>query len=583
MRASLADWHVRACHRFAAGGDGGASEGTAAIQQPMIAPRHDTQSEMVILANIAHAANHSAFAAEIEATADDGDLGYAVVQATWTNSARGGDFDTAWNRWLHDGVLPAGLRSPTRRPQFRWNALQTAIADLGDRAPRAPQTQPGDYELLFSPDYSVYDGRFGNNSWLQELPDPITKLTWDNAALMSLATSEALGVANGDVISVSVGDSSVELAAWVSPGTADGVLALPLGYGREVGRVATGCGTDVYGLRTSSDPHFYRGARVETVGREYQLATTQHHHSLVPRTRFMGQTATTRDESPFAERPLIRRRTLAEFREDPHFVEHYEVLHGEPTSLNPSPLDEHTGQMWALSIDLTSCNGCNACVIACQSENNISVVGKERVADGREMHWLRVDRYYSGDPDDPELLVEPMPCQQCENAPCEAVCPVGATAHSPEGLNDMAYNRCIGTRYCANNCPYKVRRFNFFNYTRENHEAAPDFEIQRNPNVTLRFRGVMEKCTYCTQRIAAATIAAHNEGHETVADGQILTACAQACPTRAIVFGDKNDPDSMVTRLKAQERDYVLLKELNDKPRTSYMARIRNPNPDLVA
>jgi molybdopterin-containing oxidoreductase family iron-sulfur binding subunit len=405
---------------------------------------------------------------------------------------------------------------------------------------------------------NTFDGRFANNGWLQELPDAVTKIAWDNVALMSPATAEELKVDSGDMVSLNVDGRSMEMPVFISPGQARYTVSLALGYGRTAaGRVGNGTGFDTYQLRTSKGLYFAPGLTVGNVGNSYKLANTQDHGSM-------------------EGRPIVRENTLAGYKEKAEFF---------PEQPHHPPLvalwDEHKydkGYQWGMSIDLNACTGCNACVIACQSENNIPVVGKEQVHNGREMHWIRLDRYYSGDKEDPEVMMQPMTCQQCENAPCEQVCPVAATTHDEEGLNVMVYNRCIGTRYCSNNCPYKVRRFNFFNYTNDLPEVV---KMAQNPEVTVRFRGVMEKCTYCTQRINKAKINAKNEGRK-VDDGEIVTACQQACPANAIVFGNINDPESEVSRLRANNRKYLLLEELNTRPRTSYMARLRNPHPALA-
>ena len=418
--------------------------------------------------------------------------------------------------------------------------------------------EPDRLEVAFYADSCVWDGRFANNGWLQEAPDPMTKLTWDNAALVSPATAESLGVETGDVVAIEVAGAAVEMPVWVQPGHADNAISLALGYGRtRAGRVGNGVGHNAYPIRTSAGMGFCSGASIRKTGRRHVFASTQEHHSM-------------------EGRPLVREATLGEYGRHPEFakeaVEHPPLL---------SLYEEHSydeGYQWGMSIDLNSCIGCNGCLVACQSENNIPVVGKQEVLNGREMHWIRLDRYYTGDPEEPEAVSQPVNCQQCENAPCENVCPVQATVHSPEGLNDMTYNRCVGTRYCANNCPYKVRRFNYLDF----HAGIEESEkAVFNPNVTVRVRGVMEKCTYCVQRIQEKKIAARAEGRE-VADGEIKTACQQTCPAEAIVFGNINDPESRVAKLKQQNRDYALLGELNTKPRTTFLAKLRNPNPELT-
>ena len=560
-------WHIPTSHYLEAWGDLRATDGTVSIQQPLIAPLYGTKSELEVLAGLNRFRAPDMYQDEVDGTPPEGDLGYQLVRSQWRAAAgRSGNFDDRWRRWLHDGVLADVLAPASQAPVFDWSGLSAAIQAGGEAT--APDPAAGAYELDFRTDYSVFDGRYANNGWLQELPDPVTKLTWDNAACIAPATAESLGVSNGDLLRITVAGVSRELPVWITPGTAAGVVAVSFGYGRAIGPVSEGAGFDVYPLRADEESFFVTGVALEATGDAYELVTTQHHGSLVPR-------------EGFEERPIIRENTLAGYREDPDFVEAYEVLPEEELhALYQTPLT-YEGQRWGMSIDLSACTGCSTCVLACQAENNISVVGKERVQDGREMHWLRVDRYFTGEPEDAQAVVQPIPCQQCANAPCETVCPVAATTHSPEGLNDMAYNRCIGTRYCANNCPYKVRRFNFFNFTNENDEMFPALRAQRNPDVTMRFRGVMEKCTYCVQRINQAKIANHKEGRDEVSDGEILPACAQACPARAIVFGDVNDPDSLVSKLKRQNRDFVLFRELQNDPQTSYMAKLRNPNPAL--
>ena len=369
----------------------------------------------------------------------------------------------------------------------------------------------------------------------------------------------------------------MEIPVYILPGQADGSVAVSLGYGRTAaglvgGSAAEGVppvGVDVYRLRTSDAMYFGTGLSVEPTGKKYQLATVQDHFAI-DRVGMEGQ------KQRLGE--LVREATLEEYKKHPDFAKH--VVHHPPLE---SLWQEHEfeGHRWGMTIDLAKCTGCGACVIACVAENNVPVVGRERVFRNREMQWLRVDRYFRGEVDNPQIVVQPVACHQCEMAPCEAVCPVGATVHSKEGLNDMVYNRCVGTRYCGNNCPYKVRRFNFFNYHKQYEEARNEIlKMASNPQVTVRSRGVMEKCTYCVQRIQAVKIEAKNERRQ-IQDGEIKTACQQVCPAGAIIFGDLSDKQSAVAQSKACDRSYQMLSELNVKPRTSYLARIRNPNPEL--
>jgi molybdopterin-containing oxidoreductase family iron-sulfur binding subunit len=431
-------------------------------------------------------------------------------------------------------------------------------------------------------DSKVLDGRWANNAWLQEAPEATTKLTWDNAAQLSPATARRLGLWTQDMVSISAaGGGTLTAPVWVAPGLADDVVVLPLGYGRSAGgSVLAGSGFDGFSLRNANLHWFAAGASVAKAEGQYELASTQNHDRAESWRSNGGDRLEARPGMP--PRPIIREASFATWKDEPAFVEKSEMLpESRLHSLWVHP-NVTGGQQWGMSVDLTTCTGCATCVVACIAENNIQVVGKLEMLRGREMHWIRVDRYFTGSEDDPQAVVQPMLCLQCETAPCESVCPVAATSHSPEGLNDMAYNRCIGTRYCANNCPVKIRRFNFFNYSKRAEEANPLLQLQRNPDVSVRFRGVMEKCTYCVQRINAAKIEAKREGDGVVPDGRIVPACVQACPSEALVFGDIRDPESRVSKSKARAHEYAILAELNLHARTTYVAKIRNPNPDLA-
>jgi molybdopterin-containing oxidoreductase family iron-sulfur binding subunit len=479
------------------------------------------------------------------------------------------DFEAAWKKFLHSGMA-AGTSYHTLKPPIQWKSIGSAVTQVAAGSAALSQEN---MELIFDRDAKLDDGRYANNGWLQELPDPVTKLTWDNAAIMSPRTAQALGVAEGDVVRLELAGRSLEIPAFVLPGQADFSIWVPLGYGRTVaGHVGRGVGADAYRLRTTAAPDIALGLKITRTGRRHALACTQHHFTM-------------------EGRDLVRELSVADSKR-PHSAETHAAadIHQRPA------LDGE--QQWGMAVDLSTCVGCNACVIACQSENNIPIVGKDQIARGREMHWIRLDRYFSGSEDDPGMVHQPVACVHCESAPCEVVCPVNATVHSDEGLNVMVYSRCVGTRYCMNNCPYKVRRFNYYNYHErplEQLQLGPlaekgmpePLKMQKNPDVTVRMRGVMEKCTYCVQRIERAKIGARVEAGSSapakVADGTVVPACAQACPAQAIVFGDVSDPASHVSQLKSQARNYTLLGELNTRPRTSYLARVRNPNPKMPA
>ena len=535
----LANWHLPEAHYLESWGDARALDGTASIVQPLIQPLYGGRTGAEVVALLSGYKDQRA---------------YDIVRNYWLAQWPAANAEKTWRRCLHDGLI-SGTAFPPVQPTPDAKRIS---AGLAAGRPTAPRPTAG-FEVNFYPSASTWDGRFANNGWLQEAPDPMTKLTWDNVALMSPGTARQLGVTNGDVISIAAAGRDVEMPVWIQPGHADQSVSLALGYGRAVsGRVGHGAGHDSYAIRTSAAFQTIAGARVTKAGRTYKLATTQQHHSM-------------------EGRPLVREASLETYRAQPAFAKKPDEK-TELFQLFPR-FSYDQGNQWGMAIDLNSCIGCNACVLACQAENNIPIVGKEQVSRGREMHWIRLDRYYDGSEEDPQAVTQPVACQQCENAPCESVCPVAATNHSPEGLNSMVYNRCVGTRYCANNCPYKVRRFNFFDY----HKDLPEVEkMTYNPDVTVRMRGVMEKCTYCVQRIQEKKIQAKAEGRRALRDGEILTACQQTCPADAIVFGNINDPSSRVAQLKKQSRDYTILTELNTLPRTSYLAKLRNPNPELA-
>ncbi len=532
-------WHLNRAHYLESWGDVRALDGTASIVQPLIAPLHGGRTDAEVM-SLLLGERRSA---------------YELVRAQW-RAQYPATFEASFDRALHDGLFADGVGAPyaRERPAVRRGDTARALSALAVEHSQRPSQG---LELTFAPDAHAYDGRFANNGWLQELPEPMTKLTWDNAALMAPATAARLGLIEGDLLELSVGERRARVPMLLSPGQAEDSLALTLGQGRRaVGRVGSGVGFDVAPLLSAAGARLLWGARALPTGASHELARTQEHSAM-------------------EGRALVREATLARFAAEPDFAGKM-VEHPPLKSLFPDHV--HEGHRWGMSIDLNSCVGCNACMVACQAENNIPIVGKRGVLRSREMHWIRIDRYFEGSGDAPRAVFQPIACQQCENAPCEQVCPVGATTHSPEGLNDMAYNRCVGTRYCANNCPYKVRRFNFFNYTKGLTETQ---RMQQNPDVSVRSRGVMEKCTFCVQRIEEARQEATREGKERIADGRIRTACQQACPTEAIVFGDLADAESQVAKRSAEPRRYKILEELNVRPRTTFLARLSNPNPAL--
>jgi molybdopterin-containing oxidoreductase family iron-sulfur binding subunit len=539
----LCHWHVAEAHSLESWSDARSLDGTVTILQPLIAPLFGGKSAHELLA---------AFSDEPEKS------GHDLVKDHWRGKLPGADFETAWRKALHDGVVE-GSAFPAKAVKVRRTDLESPIANrqspIGNR-----QSAIDSLTLLFRPDPTVWDGSYANNGWLQELPKPLTKLTWDNAAMIAPSTAQRLGVATEDVVELSFQGRRVLAPVWVLPGQAEDCVTVHVGYGRtRGGHVANGVGFDAYALRSTHALWSGEGLRIAKTLRRAALATTQHHHSM-------------------EGRALVRSVTAEEYRRDPEAVAKLGEAPPGPreTMYPPLPAGSYA---WGMSIDLSACVGCNACVIACQAENNIPVVGKREVARGRAMQWIRVDRYYTGGLEDPDTVLQPVTCMHCENAPCETVCPVAATVHSAEGLNQMIYNRCVGTRYCSNNCPYKVRRFNYFLYSDFTTEIV---KMVRNPEVTVRSRGVMEKCSYCVQRINRARYAAEKQNRP-IADGEIVTACQQACPAQAIVFGNVADAGARVSKAKAEKREYGLLTELGTRPRTTYLASISNPNPALPA
>ncbi len=599
----ISTWHYPAAHYLESWGDGRSADGTYVPIQPLIEPLFGGMSDLEFLARLSGILQPS---------------GYDIVQATFKGLSSGTDVENSWRKFLHDGFLANSAAAPV--------AAKFALAALPSIANVSAPTS-SNLEAVFYKDASVDDGRYNNNGWLQELPDPITKITWDNAILLSPKTASDLGLSRNsnakegryinDLVEIELGGRKVRGSVWIQPGLADNTVGLALGYGRErTGRIGTGTGYNAYSVRTSSTIHAATGAKLTKTGQTYELATTQEHGLM-------------------DGRPIIREGNWEQFKAKPDFAKNMDLEAHAPNAggiykhpYNSNPTLKSDIHQWGMAIDLNSCVGCNACVVACQSENNIPIVGKEQVRRGREMQWLRIDRYFSSAvghrdqfADEPQMVVQPMLCQHCESAPCESVCPVNATVHDEEGLNVMAYNRCVGTRYCSNNCPYKVRRFNFFDFNRRTidqlkgpwyptpmlsqmdgeyglkrwwnnpdrgYKPEDEWELTKlvkNPDVSVRMRGVMEKCTFCVQRIENAKITqkvkAGASGDVQVPEGTFTTACAQACPADAIAFGNLLDTKSRVAQLKEQDRNYSVLGFLDTKPRTTYLARIRNPNPAM--
>jgi len=545
--ARLCTWQVPRAHALESWGDQQALSGEYSVQQPLLGAIWRGRSDIEVMAALA---------------GEPAKTGYDLVRQTTLQKGHIGE--EAWRKLLHTGVAP-DARGMLGAMPVREAQVVTALA-----AAKGGALGPKNMEAVFLADNKMLGGRYSNNTWMLELPDPITNITWDNAALLAPSTADSLGIENGDMIRVSKGDASVEIVAWKQPGMAAHSVGLPLGWGRTAaGKGGYGyaaasndeerSGFDVAPLRTADAPGFTSGIEITKLGGTYKLSQTQEHDAM-------------------EDRPLAIDATVAEYREKPDFTQ----WAAPDPSVPPlwETVDYTKGVQWGMVVDLNLCNGCNACVVACQAENNIPTVGKEQIARGREMAWFRIDRYYVGeDADEPEVAYQPIGCQHCEEAPCENVCPVAATSHSDEGLNDIAYNRCIGTRYCMNNCPYKVRRFNFLNF---NTDVPETLAMQRNPNVSNRFRGVVEKCSYCVQRVQASKIKARREERDLV-DGEAVSACMQTCPTEAITFGDINDPKSKVSKRRAVDRNYGLLAEVGTRPRTRFLGKVRNPNPEMQA
>ena len=549
--SALCSWHLPEAHPFESWGDVLAGDGSINITQPLIEPLLAGRPAIEVLS----------------ALCDDRRSPERIVRDAIEQTLENELGDDTWRRVLHDGFLKEPAPFP---PLAVMGEPQTSAAQLYTSLP----VDHGK-ELVFTPSSSTLDGRLANNGWLQESPDFLTKLTWDNAALLSPKTSAEWGIEHGQVVRLRTEAGELRAPVFVLPGQAEGSVGLAIGYGRTAaglvgGHTAHGVpavGVNASQLRSWQSPSIESEFELIPTDERVEFATTQDHHAIDT----VGLEETGRRVGQ-----LVREGSLAEYLHHPDFAQH--LTHHPPLeSLWTEP--SYDGHAWGMSIDLNKCLGCNACLLACQAENNVPIVGKDQVARGREMHWIRVDRYFTGGVEDPQVATQPVACHHCENAPCEQVCPVAATVHSDEGLNDMIYNRCVGTRYCANNCPYKVRRFNFFDYNKELEQPSRQLaQLVINPEVTVRSRGVMEKCTYCVQRIQSVKIDAKNE-RRLIRDGEIQTACQAACPTRAIEFGDLNNPDSRVAAAHADPRAYGMLSELNVKPRTKYLARIRNPHP----
>ncbi len=558
----IATWHINNQHYLEMWSDARAYDGTVSVVQPMIAPLYDGHSAHEI----------------VQSMLDEPDVSpYDAVRLTWqaqlaksdaAKNAPNGDPEFPWRKVLHDGWIAGSAFTP--------RAAAPKVAGL-----TAPAPGPAEgIEVVFRPDPHVYDGRYANVGWMQEIPRPITNLAWDNAVQMSYATMEKLGLAEDNAVEVSTGGRSIIGGALAVPGQADGTMVIALGQGRRTGRVAGGVGYNGYLIRMSGAPWMQAGASVRKTGETYDICVTKSHH-IDQRAVFAGGDGSgthSLEGNESLDRGIIRYATLTEYKSNPGFA-HEGVGHWTPEPDDSIfPAYRYDKNAWGMSIDLNSCVGCNACIASCYAENNIPVVGRLQTKIGRIMQWIRIDTYYEGDLAAPRAHFQPMTCHQCENAPCEQVCPVGATVHSPEGLNMMVYNRCVGTRYCSNNCPYKVRRFNFLLYSDWD---TPSLKLMRNPDVSVRSRGVMEKCSYCVQRIEAVKIEADKD-NRAIRDGEIRTACQQACPTNAIIFGNINDRASEVAKLKAEKRTYGVLADINTRPRTTYLAEVINVNEGLA-
>lgn len=589
--SELCHWHVPEAHYLESWSDTRSFDGTVTIVQPLIEPLYGSKTPLEVLAVFSDQYDRKGYdivrdywrsggrqeaagsKQEAEGSRQNAESRERSRKATTLEANVAVDFEAWWRKALHDGFVPNSAL-PAKTVAFNSEGLSS---NAGKTTPGSQPPASGSFEVVFRTDPTIYDGRFANNGWLQELAKPLTKLTWDNAALVSPETANRLGLVNTigwkggeilvDNIRVEYRGHSLICPTWIMPGQADDVVTIHLGYGRNrAGRVGNGRGFNAYEIRTSDSPWIASGVKVDKAGGQFQLAVTQLHFNM-------------------EGRDILRSGTLEEYLQGDHGTDSKE--HGQEETHDPAPDEtlygnehKYEGYAWGMAIDANSCVGCNACIVACQSENNIPIVGKEQVLRSREMQWLRVDTYFEGrDANNPEgTHFMPVPCMHCENAPCEPVCPVHATVHSAEGINDMVYNRCVGTRYCSNNCPYKVRHFNFLLYQ---DWETPTYQLMRNPEVTVRSRGVMEKCTYCIQRIQEAKIGAELENRP-VRDGEIVTACQAVCPTETIVFGNINDPNSRVARLKAERRNYSLLSDLNTRPRTTYLSALRNPNPEIM-
>jgi molybdopterin-containing oxidoreductase family iron-sulfur binding subunit len=550
----IAHWHIPAAHYLEMWSDARAYDGTVSIVQPMIEPLYGGRTA------------HHFFQALLD---EPGLSPYEAVRTTWRDTlSKGGDFEKNWRKALHQGWIDGAAFGRTSKPSVSVSFKGTVPA------PRSG------LEVIFRPDPSVYDGRYANVGWLQELPKPVTNLSWDNAAIVSGATLTKLGLEEDDIVEISVGSGKVKAPVIVAPGHPDNSVTVHLGYGREfAGRVGSGAGFNAYLIQNSASPFVATGAIRKVEGKWGTAITKSHYQDH--RDKLFGQQGTGNNslegDEALGDRGIVRYATLDEYKKHPGFANEGEGREKTNTDTTLFPNWEYKDNAWAMSIDMASCTGCNACIVGCYAENNIAVVGKQQVRIGRNMQWLRIDTYFEGDLAAPRAHFQPMACQHCENAPCEQVCPVGATVHTPEGLNTMVYNRCVGTRYCSNNCPYKVRRFNFLLFSDYETESL---KLMRNPDVSVRSRGVMEKCSYCVQRINAVKIEADKE-NRAIADGEIQTACQQACPAQAITFGNRNDKQSQVAKRQADERSYQVLADLNARPRTTYVAAVLNPNQEL--